>query len=196
MVADNAGRELLADLALIDHLLATGLAATVTLHLKPAPYYVSDALVSDVAACLRRLRAVGEHPAAVAARLYTAAEQGRFTLDTHPFWCAPASFHHLPAELATAFASATMTILKGDLNYRRLVGDCHHPATTDFAAVAGYFPGPVCALRTLKSDVVVGLAPATLATLDASGTRWRTSGVHGLVQLHSPERCVAGSVTA
>lgn len=184
VVADNAGRELLADLALIDHLLHTGLAATLTLHLKSAPYYVSDALTADVAACLRRLGAVGGHPADVAERLHTAASRGRFTLATHPFWCAPVSFHHLPSELATAFGSATVTVLKGDLNYRRLVGDCHRHPTTSFAAVAGYFPGPVCALRTLKSDVIVGLAPATLADLNASGTRWRTSGIHGLVQFH------------
>ncbi|MEV0611489.1 ARMT1-like domain-containing protein [Polymorphospora rubra] len=55
LVADNAGRELLADLVLVDHLLAAGLAERVTLHVKPYPYYVSDATTADVVGCLRRL---------------------------------------------------------------------------------------------------------------------------------------------
>lgn len=43
VVADNSAREILADLALIDHLLATGRAGRVELMLKPRPYFVSDA---------------------------------------------------------------------------------------------------------------------------------------------------------
>src|SRR5262249_18851982 len=65
IVTDNAGRELLADLVLVDHLLRTGLAGAVTLHLKPRPYYVSDATTADLVACLRRLAAAGEEAAAV-----------------------------------------------------------------------------------------------------------------------------------
>jgi hypothetical protein len=73
--------------------------------------------------------------------------------------------------------------MKGDLNYRRLIGDRLHPATTPFAEATAYFPGAVAALRTLKSDVVVGLAPATEAALDAAeGGRWRTGGTHALIQ--------------
>ena len=51
--------------------------------------------------------------------------------------------------------------MKGDLNYRRLVGDRLWPPTTPFADVTAYFPGPVAALRTLKSDVIVGLDART-----------------------------------
>jgi hypothetical protein len=72
--------------------------------------------------------------------------------------------------------------MKGDLNYRRLVGDRHWSATSDFAELTGYFPSPVVALRTLKSDVIVGLDPATVIELDSTGTAWRTSGSYGLIQ--------------
>src|SRR5436305_203556 len=57
LVADNAGRELIPDLVLIDHLLETGLAQQVDLQLKPQPYYVSDATTADLLACLRCLAA-------------------------------------------------------------------------------------------------------------------------------------------
>lgn len=185
VVADNAGRELLADLVLIDHLIEHRLAGTVRLHLKPHPYYVSDATIGDFAACLRRL---GETPGAAAAicdRLWRAVAAGRVTVGTHDFYCAPWSFHRMPADLAARFRGASLAILKGDLNYRRLVGDRAWPATTGFADVAGHFPAPVAALRTLKSDVATGLGAETVRRLDGSGRAWRTDGDHALVQVHA-----------
>jgi hypothetical protein len=183
IVADNAGRELLADLVLIDHLLVQGHASTVTLHIKPWPYYVSDATASDVAACLRRLTRRTGSAAAVAHRLHAATAEGRLGLVTHEFYCAPWSYRHAPADLASEFGRASLTIFKGDLNYRRLVGDRDWPPTTPFSDVASYFPRPVAVLRTLKSDVITGLTPATVADLDATGQPWRTDGSHGLLQV-------------
>ncbi|MEV6520511.1 ARMT1-like domain-containing protein [Longispora sp. NPDC051575] len=177
LVADNAGAELLADLALVDHLLATGRSERVALHVKPYPYFVSDALASDVAECLAVL---GEGPRG---RLLRAAAEGRWTLRTHDYYRAPGWYRDAPGDLVAEWAAASLTVFKGDLNYRRLVGDAHWPALTPFADVVGYFPGPVAALRTLKCEVVVGLAPGTLAALDASGEDWRVSGVHGLLQV-------------
>jgi hypothetical protein len=57
----------------------------------------------------------------------------------------------------------------GNLNYRCLVGDRDWPPTTQFTDVTTYFPGPHTVLRTLKSDVITGLDPATVADLDATG---------------------------
>lgn len=88
----------------------------------------------------------------------------------------------MPADLAEEFGGLTLTIMKGDLNYRRLVGDRAWPPTTPFAEVTAYFPGPVAALRTLKSDVVTGVDAAALSSLEASGGDWRTGGTHGLIQ--------------
>lgn len=183
LVADNAGPELLPDLVLADHLLATGRAASVLLHLKPHPYYVSDATTADVLACLDRLTAAPGHASDIGKRLRHALTTGRLTLRAHPFSCAPLPYTEMPTDLRDDFATATLTIMKGDLNYRRLVQDRLWPATTPFADVTGYFPGPVAALRTLKSDVVVGLDGRTVGELDASGDGWRTSGTHGLVQV-------------
>lgn len=91
----------------------------------------------------------------------------------------------MSVDLGDDFASATLTVMKGDLNYRRLVQDRLWPATTPFADVTEYFPGPVAALRTLKSDVVVGMEQRFVEGLDASGGGWRTSGRHGLVQVRA-----------
>jgi hypothetical protein len=183
VVADNAGHELLADLVLIDHLLAVSAASRVVLHVKPDPYYVSDATTTDAVACLQRLIHGTGRAQLAANRLRQAARDRRFVIATHPFYCAPLSFHDMPADLADQFANATVTILKGDLNYRRLVGDLHWPPTTPFADTVTYFPGPVATLRTLKSDVIVGLTEATVQQLNAGGTTsWRTEGTHALIQ--------------
>jgi len=193
LVTDNAGRELLADLVLADHLLHHGLAGAVTLHVKPWPYYVSDAVAADVVTCLRRLAGTLRSPRGAAARVHSATADGRLRLGTHEFYCAPWDYRRMPADLAGDFARATLTILKGDLNYRRLVGDRAWPADTPFAEVVSYFPGPVAVLRTLKSDVVTGLSPATAAGLDATGRPWRTDGNHGLIQVAGTDWIAASS---
>ncbi len=38
-----------------------------------------------------------------------------------------------------------------------------------FTEVTAYFPGPVAALRALKSDVLTGLDAESVADLDATG---------------------------
>jgi hypothetical protein len=183
LVADNAGRELLADLVLIDRLLVTGRAATVTLHLKPYPYYVSDATTADLLQVLRRLEAAGDTAGGIAARLAAAIGDGRLQVQAHAFWCGPLTFHELPTDLAAELAEATVVIIKGDLNYRRLVGDAHWGPTTSFQDLTSYFPAPLAALRTLKSDVAVGVDPDRLAHLEANAPGWRTDGTHAVIHV-------------
>ncbi|MGV9572648.1 damage-control phosphatase ARMT1 family protein [Streptomyces nigra] len=184
LIADNAGRELVPDLLLLARLLTEGRAARVLLHVKPHPYYVSDATHADVLDALRRLvaapGAAGEHGRV----LWAALTDGRLTVRAHPFSCSPLPYADMPADLREELASATLTILKGDLNYRRLVGDRRWPPATPFTEVTAHFPGPVAALRTLKSDVVTGLDADTEAVLVAAeGQKWRTAGTHALIQV-------------
>ncbi|MFF3359318.1 damage-control phosphatase ARMT1 family protein [Streptomyces sp. NPDC002917] len=183
VVADNAGRELIPDLILIDFLLEHRHAERVVLHVKPYPYYVSDAMTADVVDCLRRLSESPGEAGRTGGRLWKAMATGSLELRTHPFFCAPLPYEEMPEDLREEFAGATLTILKGDLNYRRLVGDRLWGATVSFAARTAYFPGAVAALRTLKSDVVIGLDQAALDTLERSGAAWRTSGTHALIQV-------------
>ncbi|WP_442809382.1 damage-control phosphatase ARMT1 family protein [Streptomyces sp. NBC_01335] len=183
VVADNAGRELIPDLVLVDHLLEHGRAERVVLYVKPSPYFVSDAMTADVVDCLRRLVEAPGEAGLTGGRLWKAMAAGELEVRTHPFFCAPFGYEEMPEDLRQEFAGAALTILKGDLNYRRLVGDRRWEATVPFAGLTAHFPGAVAALRTLKSDVVVGLEQDMLDALEASGTAWRTSGTHALVQV-------------
>lgn len=195
VIADNAGRELIPDLVLIDHLLTTERADEVVLHVKPYPYYVSDATMADVVDCARRLAQASGSAGEAGKRLWAAMGDGRLAVRAHAFYCAPFPYSEMPADLRREFAGAALTIVKGDLNYRRLVGDRLWAPTTSFAERTAHFPGPVAALRTLKSDVIVGLDPRTVARLEDAGASgragdganqaWRTSGTHALVQVRS-----------
>ncbi|MEV3968665.1 damage-control phosphatase ARMT1 family protein [Streptomyces sp. NPDC050698] len=187
LVADNAGRELVPDLLLIAHLLESGRVGRAVLHVKPYPYYVSDATTADVVDAVRRLTGAGGAAAAYGRRLWSALADGRLTLRAHPFSSAPLPYGEMPSDLRAEFEAATLTIVKGDLNYRRLVGDRLWDPTTPFADVTASFPGAVAALRTLKSDVITGLDADTEAALVAKEEqRWRTSGTHALIQVKVP----------
>ncbi|OLT25966.1 hypothetical protein BJF83_21980 [Nocardiopsis sp. CNR-923] len=182
VVADNAGRELIPDLVLIDHLLRHRHASTVTLHVKPYPYYVSDATTADVIDCLRRLLHAPGRAGDIGQRLWQAMSTGQLIVDAHPFFCAPLPYRNMPEDLRAELSDGDLNIFKGDLNYRRLVGDQLWEPTIPFQDVTAYFPGPVAALRTLKSDVITGLREETLAGLEGSGQDWRTNGTHALIQ--------------
>jgi damage control phosphatase ARMT1-like protein len=177
-VLDNAGRELLSDLVFADHLLSSGLAGEVVLHVKPYPYFVSDATATDAGDCLRRLRKL---PGGAGDRLHQAAAEGRLSIRTHPFHVAPLSFADMPADLADELAGG-LTIFKGDLNYRRLLGDRAWEPTTPFGEVVSYLSGPAVALRILKSDVLVG------ADADRAEPGWRVSGNYALISAALPSR--------
>lgn len=188
VIADNAGTELTLDLVLVDAVL-TELAAPVILHVKTHPTFVSDATARDVRAFLAAPRAddapeacalrLNERSPAVRAwaeRLRAALATGRLELRTHPYFTGPDSLWEMPPELVAAFAGARLVLLKGDANYRRAVGDAVWPVETPFGDVTRSFPAPLFALRTLKSDPIVGLTPEHVRKLDASDPTWRVNG--------------------
>jgi hypothetical protein len=79
-------------------------------------------------------------------------------------------------------AAADLVIFKGDVNYRRLVGEVHWPPTTPFAQATAYFPAPLVALRTCKGELIVGLAAGEAERLQAEDPAWMVNGRRGLIQ--------------
>jgi uncharacterized protein with ATP-grasp and redox domains len=183
-ICDNAGTELLLDLALSDFLLRFNRAQQVTLHVKAHPTFVSDAVPKDVALAID---AVSAYPkidlSPLGRRLEQYLEQGRLEVKPHLFWNSSLFFWQMPDPLRTRLAQARLVIIKGDANYRRLVGDSRWPTTVPVARAIPYFPAPFVTLRTMKSDPVVGLRPGQADGLNAVDPEWRVNGKRGLIQL-------------
>ena len=184
---DNAGLELVADLALADYLLSTAAASQVKLHLKPHPTFVSDAMIGDVLATADFL--AGEEDEAVArfgARLQDHVSAGRLLLKDDAFWVSPLPMWQMPQALRQALGQSDLVISKGDANYRRLLGDREWPYTTPFAGIVSYMPAPLLALRTLKAELACGLTEEQVTRLNEEEADWLVNGRYGVIQFALP----------
>jgi hypothetical protein len=182
IITDNAGTELLMDLALADFLLGQDLAVQIFLHLKPQPFFVSDAMPDDVDAGLEALDAGGDSARALRIRLRAHLETGRLELHTHWLYATSLFYFELPEDLRATLAGFDLVILKGDVNYRRLVGDLHWPPTTPFEHATAYFPARLVALRTMKAELIVGLPAGEAERLREQDPEWMVNGQRGLIQ--------------
>ena len=122
----------------------------VRLHVKDAPFFVSDATAADLHATLAALSAQPPPAQAIGRRLAAALAAGRLRVQPHWFWNGPRHYPDLPGDLSGALAQADVVIFKGDVNYRRLLSDRHWPADAEVAAIVSYLPAPALILRTLK----------------------------------------------
>lgn len=183
LLMDNAGFELVSDLALVDYLLDGGWATAIHLHLKAHPTFVSDVTSDDLQWTLDRL--AQDDDAAVREwmdRLRSYVADGRLEFSQHYFWTSPLPGWQMPADLRQTLRRAQLVISKGDANYRRLLGDRHWPYTAPFEEIVSYFPAPLLALRTFKSEVAAGIPEQRLRELEEEVPDWTTSGDWGIIQ--------------
>lgn len=183
IITDNAGSELTMDLVLADILLDT-CADSVTLHVKMHPTFVSDVIPVDVVNFLQHAQA--EHYSAdtraFARRMWDALQTARLRVVPDLYWNSSELLWDLPPHLQKTFANNHLAFIKGDANYRRTVGDRIWDPTTPFPQVVNRFPCPLVALRTLKSDPVIGLGAGLAESLEAQDAQWRVNGRRGVIQ--------------
>uniref|UniRef100_A0A915CIZ6 Sugar phosphate phosphatase n=1 Tax=Parascaris univalens TaxID=6257 RepID=A0A915CIZ6_PARUN len=190
IVLDNAGLELFSDMVLADFLVTKSGAAKVVFHGKAHPWFVSDTTSSDFCWINEMLR--GSHVDCLSKLGYRWDQkltEGQFEFHAHEFWTLPFAYCDMPkyaADLYKDLSEAALIIFKGDLNYRRLVGDREWPLDTPFkVALRGFAPAPLLALRVLKAETQVGLSVDTIKMLEHkfSGRKgWMVSGDYAVVQ--------------
>jgi uncharacterized protein with ATP-grasp and redox domains len=182
-LADNAGFELTGDLALADYLLTCGIAQEVRFHLKAYPTFVSDAMSKDVRQAINFMAASSSAAINVLGkRLHSHLISGRLQLRENIFWNSPLAMWEMPEKLREELALASLVISKGDANYRRVLGDRHWLYTTPIGQVMNYFPCPLLLLRTLKSEVAVGLPTGIPEGLSQKDPTWLTDGRWSMIQ--------------
>ncbi|XP_054759695.2 damage-control phosphatase ARMT1-like [Lytechinus pictus] len=187
VVLDNAGFELLTDLVLVDYLLQVRLIDEAHFHLKAMPWFVSDVVRFDWDWTLQRLQE--NKDAAVSSlgqRFQDRLRSGVCILHDHLFWTTCYDFCDMKVvapELYQELSNADLLLFKGDLNYRKLVADRSWPHTTPFEdALCGFHPAPLCTLRTLKCDTVVGLKEGLSEKKEAEDKDWMVTGQNAVIQ--------------
>ncbi|KAJ0402454.1 hypothetical protein ATCC90586_009274 [Pythium insidiosum] len=183
-INDNCGTELLLDLALADHLLTHGWCDSVVMNVKGEPMYISDACAADVLEHIEAMRQPGRTAEikALGDRLAEFVARNKLMVRPDLFWNKYTFYWEMPEDLAARFAKdASLVILKGDLNYRRLLGDRMWPATTPLREAVPYFPAPFVSFRTLKSNPIVGLSAEQEKQLEKEDPEWRFNGKRGTI---------------
>ena len=180
-VNDNAGLELLFDLALADYLLEDELATRVHFHLKSQPFFVSDTMIADVHATLNRMESQPGLRLLVE-RLQGYLAQKRLTLTTDPFWVTARGFDRMPAALHDELRASDLVIFKGDANYRRLLDDRDWPHSTSLSKLTTYLQFPFLTIRSLKSPLIVDLTDERVSHSDVAEAGWRVNGQYGIIQ--------------
>ncbi|KAG6587237.1 uncharacterized protein IUM83_02744 [Phytophthora cinnamomi] len=184
-INDNSGTELLLDLALADHCLAHAWCGKVTLNVKAEPMYVSDATPADVHEHIDEMQRESRTPEvqALGKRLAGYVKNEQLVVRPDIFWNRYTYYWEMPIELQNRLArEATLVIIKGDLNYRRLLGDRMWPPSTRVEEAVPFFPAPFVSLRTLKSDPVVAIPADIVDKLEKEDVQWRYNGKRGTIQ--------------
>ena len=194
IILDNAGYELFTDLCLATFLVAQKLAGKVRFYVKHYPWYVSDTMTKDFHWTIeymnnssnKDLQELGK-----LARIHL--KNNVWTVEEESYWTGPYDFarmkEHDPA-LYGKLSEAKLAIFKGDLNYRKLVGDINWEYTTEFTtALRGFQPTNILSLRTVKSDVCAGLPSGVADDLFRGNESWMFTGQYGLIQTTMAGTC-------
>lgn len=188
IIVDNAGFELVTDLTLAQYLVESGIAHTVTFQLKGHPTFVSDALEKDLVETVEYYASLdaATFPAAYAAggEWKNLLSENKWVCKENNFWCQAYAMWDMTEPLRSDMVSrCDLAFVKGDANYRRLLGDRQWDLTAPFSEVVGcYFPCPVCALRTLKAELGCGMDADQVERAKELDDNWMTTGRFGVVQ--------------
>ncbi len=184
VILDNAGVELFTDLLLADYLLANSLVRQIHFHAKFHPTFVSDATTNDIRILLDFLSKSGQTIVLeFIRRIEDAQKDGKLFFHQYLFWNSPRHFYDMPAGIKHELQRSDLIVFKGDANYRRLLGDRDLPVDQSIRKLIDYLPAPGLTIRTLKSELIIGLEKEQVRILDQADKDWRISGEYGMIQI-------------
>jgi hypothetical protein len=188
VILDNTGQELVSDLIAVWHVLTMSLHRIVHLHAKRYPFYVSDAMITDIDETIEALFR-DSNPALkrVGKGIRSFQERGRLHLVDHFFWNGPLHYPDLPSKLLQELSRSDVVMLKGDINYRRIVSDRKWKISEDLADIAHYFPASIAMLRTMKSEAIVDIAEEYALKLYSQDPEWKVNGERGIIRVVKKE---------
>lgn len=192
LITDNSGFELMSDILLGSYLLHATRLTKIVFHIKRLPIFVSDTIMSDVIDAFRVLNSKLSD-----CTYFKSIEE---TPDKQLYICESIPNKHLIFLVGdqwhreTLFKdlsifrewntdeSCSLIIVKGDLNYRRLVGDNHWKVTDTINDRVSYIHKPLLIIRSLKSNVVLDVDNERSKQYSEKVPNWKVSGDYGIVQ--------------
>ncbi|XP_033337282.1 damage-control phosphatase ARMT1 isoform X2 [Megalopta genalis] len=199
MVLDNAGYEFFTDLCLATFLMASKLATKIRFYVKKYPWYVSDITKNDFHWTLEYMNnSLNKNLEELAELANNYLKTNTWIIEEESYWTGPYDFAEMrehDKELYAKLSEAQLIIFKGDLNYRKLLGDINFAYTTTFTeALRGFQPSHILSLRTIKSDVCVGLQSGIADKLFEKNESWMFTGQYGLIQTTFAGTCECSTI--
>lgn len=194
IILDNSGYELFTDLCLVEFFHLSNLfpkdRCTVRLHVKKMPWFVSDTMVRDLNWLLDTIEQDGSFSSSlkqININFKQNLHNAFWIVEEHDFWTLPHDYSQMPVvapDLYEGLCQSDLVIFKGDLNYRKLVGDLNWSFQTTFKDSLREFQPTtaICSLRTIKADVVVGIFDSRkLEEIKTFSPEWMETGEYAVV---------------
>lgn len=193
-IVDNCGLELVTDLFFGHCLVEAFGAKQVKFFVKTQPVFVSDATRRDFLYTIDQICQFNHETVKEFGQLFKKnLDESKWAIVEHKFFTSPFPFYEMPDDLYKQLkSSGSLTILKGDANYRRLFNDRNYDIKLEFAKLVDYFPTDLLVLRTLKSDCLVGMASPEqqkkAEELDTTDPNWRVIGKYAVISFAPSDR--------
>jgi hypothetical protein len=186
IIVGDIGKSLFTDIFLGHLLLHFDICETITFHCRSFPSNVYSATYVDVIGHIDQLaipsisdvwavRHLGQ-----SIRAHLIADQ-RFIVSEDDYWSLPTPFWNMPENIQDTLRCSKAVFIKGEDNYRRLLGGRECPPDLD-SEVLSYWPVPICAVRAVKSDVICGIPAETRKRADFEDFEWTRSGKWSMIQ--------------
>ncbi|KAK9511005.1 hypothetical protein O3M35_005663 [Rhynocoris fuscipes] len=190
-VVDNAGLELICDLCFADLLITRFHVKKINIRVKPIPWFVSDTIPRDVQQTVSSVLCnTNEWFRVIGKRWQKYLDTGIWNVVADQYWCLGRTYSEMPTvdpQLYEELQEAAFIVMKGDLNYRKLLQDINWETTTPFSKALGDFhPAPLIALRTCKADLICGLKPGQAEKVAKESPNWLINGEYAVIQYDSP----------
>ena len=183
MIIDNTGVELICDIILALSLIDAGLVDDIYFHTKILPIFVSDTIISeygnDSELVNSKIKSINLD---VYNKIVSLEKENRIKWCPNYFWNTPVPFNQIGKTLKRIFSSSDLLIIKGDLNYRRLIEDREWSHQTPILSIVNYLESPCLIIRTLKSNLIVDLPKEEEDKAENIDQDWKTSGKYGIIQ--------------